>query len=436
MLKRLLPKTLFGRSLIIIVAPVVLLQLIATFIFYQRHWDTVTRRMTTVLAGEIAAVIEARKVFTGPDDWDRTFALVQTNMELAVWWEPGAVLPAEAPPMNMFSTIDQRLNEALTRQLAYPFQVDRVSDPEKIAISVQLEDGVLHFLTSKKRVWSSTTYIFVMWMVGTSLVLLAIAIVFLRNQVRPIRRLALAAEAFGKGRDVATIKPEGAREIRAAAAAFLRMRQRIQRQISQRTEMLAGVSHDLRTPLTRMKLELAMLGGGEEVEALKADVAEMERMIEGYLAFARGQDTEPVRQTDLGELLREVVADARRQGTTVTLETDGDLVLQVRPDALRRCITNLVENARRYAGTVEVSAARRKDAVEIVVDDGGAGIPPEERENVFRPFFRLDQSRNPDTGGSGLGLTIARDVARSHGGDIVLGESPAGGLRATVRLPT
>jgi two-component system osmolarity sensor histidine kinase EnvZ len=435
MIKRFLPKTLFGRSLIIIVTPVVLLQIIATIVFYQRHWDTVTRRMTSVLAGEVAAVIKARRVFNGPDDWDRMFALVQTNMDMSVTWEPGGRLPAAPPPLSAYSSIDLHLQQSLAQQLEQAFHIDRISDPEKINISVQLEDGVLHFLAGKKRVWSSTTYIFVLWMVGTSLVLLAIAVVFLRNQVRPIRRLASAAEAFGKGREETFLKPEGATEVRSAANAFLRMRERIQRQIKQRTEMLAGVSHDLRTPLTRMKLELAMLGEAEEAEALKADVAEMEHMIEGYLAFARGQDAEPVTETDLSEILCDVVADARRQGSEVGLDTSGDLVMPVRPNAIKRCLTNLVENARRYADHISITAHRRADAVEVLVDDDGPGIPEASRDDVFRAFFRLDESRNPETGGSGLGLTIARDVVRSHGGDIELETAPAGGLRARISLP-
>ncbi len=435
MIKQFLPRTLFGRSLLIIVTPVVLLQIVATVIFYQRHWDTVTRRMATVLAGEIATIIEARKVFLGPDDWDRMFVLSQAKLDLRVTFEPGARLEYTELEVSPFSTIDRRLFNALAEMLPYPFYFDRVSIPEKIDIAVQLEDGVLKILTPRKRVWSSTTYIFVLWMIGTSLVLLAIAILFLRNQVRPIRRLAVAAEAFGKGRDDAYLKPEGATEVRAAATAFLRMRQRIQRQIRQRMEMLAGVSHDLRTPLTRMKLELAMLGDGEEAAALKSDVSEMERMVEGYLDFARGQDVEAAIETDVRSILDDVVWNVRRQGGEIDYTEGNALPIVIRPNAFKRCITNLVENARRYADHVALSAERAGDTLEIAVDDDGPGIPEENREDVFRPFFRMDESRNPKTGGSGLGLTIARDVVRTHGGELILGQSPQGGLRALVKLP-
>jgi len=271
-------------------------------------------------------------------------------------------------------------------------------------------------------------------MVGTSLVLFAVATVFMGNQVRPLGRLAAAADLFGKGMDVPDFKPEGAIELRQAAAAFNRMRARIQRQITQRTEMLAGVSHDLRTPLTRMKLQLAMMNG-PEIEDLKNDLAEMERMVEGYLAFARGEGTERPSETDVGTLLRDVVSDARRAGTAIDLHIEDRLVTLARPNALRRCLANLIANAARFANQVWIRAGQVGDTIEITVDDDGPGIPATRREDVFKPFFRLEGSRNPLTGGTGLGLTIARDVMRSHGGDLVLLDAPTGGLRARLSLP-
>jgi len=293
----------------------------------------------------------------------------------------------------------------------------------------------LHVITSRKRLFSSTTYIFIMWMVGSSIVLLAVAIYFLRNQMRPIRRLAVAADSFGKGRDVVDFKPEGAREVRQAAAAFIAMRERIRRQITQRTEMLAGVSHDLRTPLTRMRLQLAMLGEGEDIASLKADIAEMEKMIEAYLDFAKGEGPETPTPTDLSSLLAEVVASGRRNGGDIALTSNGDLTVPVRRNALKRCFSNLVENALRHGEHVTIAAERRGDVVEVAIDDDGPGIPEADREAVFRAFHRLDASRNFETGGVGLGLAIARDVVRGHGGDVLLSTSEAGGLRALVRLP-
>ncbi len=438
MITRFLPRTLFGRSLVIIVTPVVLLQLIATYVFYERHWDSVARRLAKGVGGEIAAVIEGLRTLSDEGDRARLVDRARRHMRLKVTFRPGEKLPEAVPPglrINPFTTLDQILDRSLRDRLVDPFRFDTVSLPDNIEILVQLEDGVLQVIVRDKRVFSSTTYIFILWMVGSSLVLLAIAIIFLRNQMRPIRHLAEAAESFGKGREVADFRPSGASEVRQAAGAFLEMRDRITRQITQRTELLAGVSHDLRTPLTRMKLQLALLGDGAEQSDLKSDVDEMERMVDGYLAFARGQDTEAAVETDLPALLGEVVSDVRRQGGEIRFEPNGALSALIRPNAFKRCITNLVENARRHAATVAITATRHADSIEIVVEDDGPGIPAAEREAVFRPFHRLEQSRNRATGGSGLGLTIARDVARGHGGDLTLSDAPAGGLRAVVRLP-
>jgi two-component system osmolarity sensor histidine kinase EnvZ len=294
---------------------------------------------------------------------------------------------------------------------------------------------VLDVFVSRERLFSSTTYIFIMWMVGTSMVLFAIASIFMRNQVRPIRRLAAAADGFGKGRNLPDIKPEGATEIRTAAAAFNLMRERVQRSIVQRTEMLAGVSHDLRTPLTRMKLQLAMLGDGPDITDLKADLAEMESMVEEYLAFARGEGAEAVVDADIGEILNDVVAGARREGALIDIDSDAELVVPVRPNAFKRCLNNLVTNAMVHADHVAVHASRNEDAIEVTIDDDGPGIPSDQREEVFKPFYRLDSARNLDVGGTGLGLTIARDVMRGHGGDLRLEEAPQGGVRARLRLP-
>jgi two-component system osmolarity sensor histidine kinase EnvZ len=304
-----------------------------------------------------------------------------------------------------------------------------------VLIQVQLDGGVLDVNVRRERLFSGTAYVMLMWMVGASVLLAAIAIHFLRKQVGPIRRLASAAEAFGKGRTDVTLRLEGAREVRRAAAAFLAMRERIQRQVSQRTQMLAGVSHDLRTPLTRMKLELAMLPSGAARESLSADVAAMERMVEEYLAFARGEETEAPEPADLSLMLREVVGRAPAGRASVTLEAPDSLPVEVRPDAIRRSLANLVENALRYGRRVAIAARSTPGAIEIVVDDDGPGIPEEAREDVFRPFLRLDESRNAETGGVGLGLTIARDAVRRHGGELSLLTSPLGGLRARIRLP-
>jgi two-component system osmolarity sensor histidine kinase EnvZ len=433
-LKRFVPRTLFGRSLLIIVTPFILLQVISGYIFYERHWDTVSRYLAIGLVGDINAVIGMLETF--PEDDNRAYVLWASRVYLGLdaRIEPGAVLEATTAPDDTIYLYPD-LIPTLSARLGRPFLVDSGSLTKRVAISVQLNDGVIHLVTSRKRLFSSTTYIFIMWMVGTSIVLLAIAIYFLRNQMRSIRRLAVAADAFGKGRDADDFKPEGAQEVRQAAAAFIAMRERIQRQIAQRTEMLAGVSHDLRTPLTRMRLQLAMLGDGEDAASLEADVAEMEKMIEAYLGFAKGEGPETPMPTDLSDLLAEVVASGRRNGGDIALTSNGDLTVPVRRNALKRCFSNLVENALRHGEHVTVAAERRGDVVEVAVDDDGPGIPEADREAVFRAFHRLDASRNIETGGVGLGLAIARDVVRGHGGDVLLSTSEAGGLRALVRLP-
>ena len=436
MLKKILPRTLFGRSLLILIMPVILLQIVATFIFYDRHWDDVTRRLSLGLAGDISMVIRMLGEDPGSDRQGEILGLARRHFDMEIHWLHGEILPNEPVRFQLRNLIlDRMLNRALGERLFRPVRTDTVNYGNQVEIRVQLPDGVLQVMTPRKRITSSTTIIFVMWMVGTSLVLLAIAIVFLRNQMRPVRRLAEVADSFGKGGEAADLKPSGAAEVRQATRAFLRMRDRIRRQISQRTEMLAGVSHDLRTPLTRMKLQLALLGEGSEVADLRSDVAEMEGMVEGYLAFARGQDSEAAVVTDLTQILNEVVAAASRNGRDVDLTVKGDMIVAVRPGALKRCLTNLLDNAQRFGEHVWVGAERNGESIEIVVDDDGPGIPEESRDEVLRPFRRLDASRNPETGGVGLGLAIARDVARSHGGDLVLETAPPGGLRAVVRIP-
>jgi two-component system osmolarity sensor histidine kinase EnvZ len=264
---------------------------------------------------------------------------------------------------------------------------------------------------------------------------LIVAIIFLRNQIKPILRLADAAESFGKGREVPNFRPRGAREVRRAAAAFIEMKSRIERAMEQRTAMLAGVSHDLRTVLTRFKLELALFDVSPEVDGMRKDVDEMARMLEAYLAFARGDSGEASAPTDMAEFLEELRLDAERHGHKASVVFHGPPIVTVRPAAFKRCLANLVSNAARHAVSIAITGHRDHRYLTVTVDDDGPGIPVNLREEVFKPFLRLDDARNQDEGGTGLGLAIARDIARSHGGDITLGDSPLGGLRASVRVP-
>jgi two-component system osmolarity sensor histidine kinase EnvZ len=430
-IKRVLPRSLLGRSLLIILVPLVLLQAVAFTVFYGSFLDLVSRRLAFAIAGEVAQSIELMHRFPGSENrnWILNSALMR--LEVPMTFLPDATLP-QRPWVNQLGPMDDDLAAALQDKVRLPYTMDWTSDPRNVQISVQLPNGVLEVLAPRKRLYTSTLYLFVLWLAGSALLLFGIAAMFMRNQVRAIRRLAAAAEAFGMGRDRGPIKLEGATEVRQAASAFNRMQARISRFLTQRTEMLAGVSHDLRTPMTRLRLALAMLPVREEqqqdVADMTADLEEMERMIGGYLSFARGEGHEQAQPVDLSAMLTDVAAGARRAGAEVALDAPGGLTLSLRPDALRRAMTNLVDNARRHAHRIALSALPGGRNVEVLVDDDGPGIPPDRRESVFRPF-------ETGGGGTGLGLTIARDIVRAHGGDIVLEESPLGGLRARIRLP-
>lgn len=433
LIKRFLPKSLLGRSLLIIVSPLVLLQVVSAVLFFESHWDKITRRLAEGVAGDVAAIIDVMRHEPSLEGRAWASRLAASTMSFSIEFRDQAVL--ETVTTEVGGAMENALLRALGERVRKPVRIDADSLDRHVIIEVQLPDGVLEVVTQRKRLFSSTTYVFVIWMVGTSLILFAVATIFMRNQVKPIRRLAIAADNFGKGREVDKFKPEGAAEVRQAAQAFLAMKERLQRQIGQRTDMLAGVSHDLRTPLTRMKLQIALLEGMEGAEELRGDIDEMEYLLEEYLAFARGEGTEKPVETDLNGLLRDATNQAMRKGGAVDLHAEEEISIPLRPNAFKRCISNLIENALKYGSHVAVRAGRRRDVVEIMIDDDGPGVPEDKREEVFKPFVRLEASRNPGTGGVGLGLSIARDVVRGHGGDLILSDSPMGGLRATVRVP-
>ena len=432
-LKRILPHGLLARSLLIIVMPLVLLQVVSGVIFYDRHWSNVSRHRATALAGDISMVQELINKNRRAGGQAELFDLARRTLDLIITYEQGKILPKTQfePSGNLEVTLSRALREIVQR----PFTIDTGSKPDRVLIAVQMPAGILRVSANEERLISSTTKIFIFWMVGTSLILFGVATLFMRNQVSPIRRLATAAENFGKGRDTPNFKPSGATEVRQAATAFMAMRNRLERQIQQRTDMLSGVSHDLRTPLTRMKLQLAMLNSNTEINELNSDVAAMEGMIEGYLNFARGEGAEERQMVDAGSLLEEVVHDARRNGSNISLDVVEPVELPLARAAIRRCLTNLADNAARHAEKVELAMRRNGSVLEITVDDNGPGIPKEMREDVFRPFFRLDESRNVETGGTGLGMSIAQDIVHGHGGEISLGEAPPGGLRVLIRIP-
>jgi two-component system osmolarity sensor histidine kinase EnvZ len=434
LLKSLLPRTLFGRAVIITVLPLILVQAVGIFVFYDRVWETVTRRLTHAIAGEVAMTIEHWQRASGPEDRAATLAMVERQLGMSIAVSDGARLAAPMAGEGS-GILERRMVQALRERVGRPFDLDVWGQPRDVILLVQLDTGVMRIVVSRERVFTTNAYVMILWMVGSSILLFAIASVFMRNQVRPIRELAAVSEAFGKGGDIEGYRPSGASEVRQAGAAFVVMRERLRRFLLQRTEMLAGISHDLRTPLTRMKLELALLDDSPSVGGLRADIADMERMVESYLAFVRGDGEEQPEPTDLARLLADLVAGEQREGHPVRLITEGDLVISLRPQAVRRSIRNLLANATRHGARIELRAKRRERSVKILIDDDGPGIPSGLREDVFKPFFRLDASRNSSTGGVGLGLTIARDVVRAHGGDIWLEDAPLGGLRVRIKLP-
>jgi two-component system osmolarity sensor histidine kinase EnvZ len=432
--KGLLPKGLYARALLIIIAPMVILQSFVAFLFMERHYNTVTRRLSAAVVRDISAVIDMRKGFPGDSDHAELRRIGRERLRLVVDFLPVTELPPIGPK-PFFAPLDQVLSEEIRKQIGRPFWIDTVGKSSLVEIRVQLEDSVLRVFAPREAAYLSNSNIFLSWMVGTSLVLIAIAILFLRNQIRPILRLTEAVESFGKGRDAPNLRARGAREVRRAAVAFLEMKTRVERTIEQRTTMLAGVSHDLRTVLTRFKLELAMLDDGPETEAMRKDVDEMSRMLEAYLAFARGDGGERSEPIDMAAFLDELRSDAERHGCSASVQFHGHPVATVRPHAFKRCLANLVTNAARYGEAVTITGHRDHRYMTITVDDDGPGIPQNRRDDAFKPFLRLDDARNQDVAGSGLGLAIARDIARSHGGDVMLGDSPLGGLRASVRIP-
>jgi two-component system osmolarity sensor histidine kinase EnvZ len=416
-LNSVMPKGLYARALLIIIAPMVILQSVIAFVFMERHWNVVTQRLSGSVVQDIAALIDIYRGYPQDADQAQIRRIAQERLGLVVDFLPLTDMPPPGPK-PFFSLLDQALSDELRKQIGRPYWIDTVGKSALLEIRVQLDNTVMRVFARRSAAYVSNSEIFLLWMVGTSTVLLIVAIIFLRNQIKPILRMADAAESFGKGREVPNFRPRGAREVRRAAAAFIEMKTRIERAMEQRTAMLAGVSHDLRTVLTRFKLELALIDDSPEVDAMKKDVDEMARMLEAYLSFARGDSGEASAPTDMS-----------------TVVFHGPPIVTVRPAAFKRCLANLVSNAARHAASIAIAGHRDHRYLTVTVDDDGPGIPASLREEVFKPFLRLDDARNQDEGGTGLGLAIARDIARSHGGDITLGDSPLGGLRATVRVP-
>ena len=435
-LERHLPERLYGRALIIIIAPMVLLQSIIAFFFMQQHWNQVTKQLSKSVAREIALVVEAHDYYSQNGiDAAHLVKMANDTLGLGLNASKDDRLP---PPASrpFFSLLDSKLSKYIRRYVNKPFRIDTLGRSGYVDIRVQADDGtIFRAIANEGRVYASNSVVFLLWMAGSSLVLLLIAVVFLRNQVRPIVELAASARAFGMGREVADLRPRGALEVREAAQAFIKMKHRIERHVEQRTAMLAGVSHDLKTILTRFKLQLACFEDSESVRELKKDADDMQHMLEDYIGFMRGDGGESTVQTDIRAMLDRVCRTTQTSDVKLSLKSDRDVFAAVKPNAFKRCLVNLVGNAVCHGDQVHIKARRDRHRLTITVDDNGPGIPEDQREAVFRPFFRLDDARNQDRTGTGLGLAVALDIVRGHGGDIRLETSPLGGLRAVVAVP-
>ncbi len=435
MVQRRLPRSLMGRVLLIIVAPIVLMQLLVTWVFFDMHWEAVTAKLSEGMVGDIAWAVDTYEADPTAANLDKINHQAEKTMQLSIALKANDQLPKNLRP-SIFAPLDRAMDRALDAQIDQPYWFDTTRYPGFVDIRIKVREGILHIVAPKDRAFVTTGHIFFFWIIIATAVLTSVAMLFIRNQVRAIERLAEAAEKFGRGEDDPSFKPYGATEVRSAARAFIEMKARIQRQIEQRTTLLASVSHDLRTPLTRLKLELAMAAQEPSTERMKQDVSEMAYMIDEYLAFARGETSEAVDIVSLRGLMETLRDNTQRAGKALQVEfPDEDVTLRIKALSIQRALTNLIMNGFHYGKAVRLSARISEKSVDILIDDNGPGIAPEKREEAFKPFSRLDDARNQNIQGVGLGLAIARDIVRGHGGNLTLDESPMGGLRAVVSLP-
>jgi len=428
-IKKILPKRLFYRSLLIVAVPIIGLQLIISIVFFDSLWIKTNKGMTRALVGEIRTFINAYE----NEEYDKEFLILvfREHLDFNVKFEPLKILPSKDKERR-FSPIDRTLRRELKAKFTN-YWFDTTSYKNLIDLRIKYEDGYFQFYVPKERVTSSSARIFALWITMPAFLLIAISIIFLKNQTRPIISLAKASEKFGRGEEVEEFRPSGALEIRQAGYEFDKMRKRITRHLNQRSEMLSGISHDLRTPLTRIKLQLAFIKDKEISNKLSNDVSEMEKMLNEYLQFASSSSEEKTETFDISELLEStVIRYEKKEITTVIPER---VFLDGRKSLIRRCFNNLIDNSIKYSNNILISLKKSANSIIIIIDDDGPGIPKNERENVFKPFYKIDKSRSDSKSSVGLGLSIASDIIRSHGGNISLETSPANGLRTKIFLP-
>ena len=433
MIKKFLPKTIFFRYLIIIITPILFLQLILTVVFFDSLWIKTNKGLVRSLAGEINTLTE---VFIDPKtskDFNFVKNLFENKLINKVEVLKNYKLPKKQKPL-IYNLYDQLIDEELSRELKYPFWFDTKSRTDVVDIRVSTNKTILKFIVEKSRIRNSSARIFILWITIPSIILLIISILFLRNQIKPFTILAESAEKFGKGQYVPEIKPSGAIEVRKAIIEFEKMKRRILRHISQRTAMLSGISHDLKTPLTRLKLQIEILNKNNVLDKIKNDVLEMEKMISEYLDFSSSQENESTIQFNLSNLMNEILL--KYSNKKISLRCSEKILIQGRKLLIKRCLYNIIDNALKYAGNAQIQVKKNISTIEIIVDDDGPGVPANERERVLRPFYRLDKSRKISDGSVGLGLSIVQDIVNSHGGTIKLNDNPKGrGLRIILTFP-
>ena len=427
--KKILPKQLFYRSLIIVAAPIIIMQITISIVFFDSLWIKTNKGMTRALVDEVAAFIDAYE--NENNDKEKIINLFNAHLQFVIRYEANKDFP-EVYNERWFSPIDRSLRRELKSQ-KFNYWFDTTGYKNLISLKLKHKDGYFQFFIPRERLTSTSVRLFALWITLPAVLVIFIAILFLKNQTRPITKLAEASERFGRGEDVEEYRPSGALEIRKAGLEFDRMRKRILRHLNQRSEMLSGISHDLRTPLTRIKLQLAFINDKEITNKLSRDVDEMEKMLNEYLQFSRSNFTEKSEKFNLSEL---IMSTAKKyENKNILVNQESEIFFSGRKNLIQRCLNNLLDNAVNFSKNIKVTQQKVKRSVLIFVEDDGPGIPSTEYENVFKPFYKVDKSRNQTKSSVGLGLSIASDIIRSHGGNIELGKSEMGGLKIKIVLP-
>ena len=430
--KDVLPKGLYSRSLLIIIIPVVVLQGILTFVFLDRHWQLVTRKLSSAVASEIATFIDVVPSL----GLNKVIELSERFYDAEVNYIPNKKLINNPPkPINL---VENTLSKELSKNINNSFWVDAHTYEKRVIVQIEKKEGIYEFIIPRRNVYATNSHIFLVWMVISSLLLVSVAVIFMRQQIKPIEKLSKAAQQFGLGKKMENFKPSGATEVRRAAEAYLKMQERIERFIEQRTLMLAGVSHDLRTPLTRLKLQIEMLSDDKTNIELLSDVNEMQKMLENYLDFAEDVTREKATKTDLKRMISEIIDSESTKSKTIefNIKNDEPIFFECRTIAMKRCITNLLNNACSYGDRIRISLERKKDVIDISIEDNGPGIDKSDYDKAIKPFIRLDSSRNQNIPGSGLGLSISQDITSNHGGKLIMSKSNLGGLKVQLKFST